>query len=328
VATDRPLSGEHVFGRGRVLIICLEDDLTELRRRVRAARLHHGVSADELRGWLYLWAPTGMKIAEQRDGSRAMAPGNLERQLRAFISERKIDLVIIDPLVKTHTADENDNAAIDAVCCILARLAADMNCAVDVPHHERKDGAPEPGNVNRGRGAGSFKDAGRLLYTLTPMTDAEREQFGLAEAERRSLVRVDSAKVNIAPPSTEARWFRIVGVPLGNGTDLYPHGDTVPTVKPWQPPDLWREMKPSTINAILDQIERGPAEGRRYSPAAQSKDRAAWRAVLDHCPTLTEKQAQSVITTWLKTGRLESRPYHDPKERRDQAGLFVVKRAG
>ena len=40
--------------------------------------------------------------------------------------------------------------------------------------------------------------------------------------------RVDSAKVNIAPPSIEARWFRIVGVPIGNGTDLYPDGDEVP----------------------------------------------------------------------------------------------------
>jgi hypothetical protein len=328
LATGRPLTGEHVFQRCRVLIVCLEDSLDELRRRVRAARLHHDITADELRGWLYLWAPAGLKIAEQRDGSRTVAPGELEQQIRAFIAERKIDLVIIDPLVKTHTAEENDNTAIDAVCCILARLAADMDCAIDVPHHERKAGSPEAGDASRGRGATSFRDAARLLYTLTPMTEAERDQFGLAEADRRSLIRVDSAKVNIAPPSIEAQWFRIVGVALGNETDLYPHGDTVPTVERWHPPDLWRELPIATANAILDQVERGPGEGRRYSPAKQAEDRAAWRVVQDHCPIFTEKQCQAVILTWLKTGMLEGRDYDDPILRKERKGLFVIRRPG
>ncbi len=183
-----------------------------------------------------MWTPTGLKIAEQRDNFRVVVPGELEQQLRAFIAARQIDVVEIDPLVKAHTADENDNNALDGVAIILARLATDMKCAVDLPQHERKGGAAEPGDANRGRGASSYRDAARLLYTITPMTDAEREQFGLTEAERRSLIRVDSAKVNIAPPSIEARWFRIVGVPLGNGTDLYPHGDEVPTVEPWNSP--------------------------------------------------------------------------------------------
>jgi hypothetical protein len=329
LATGRPLTGEHVFERGRVLIVCLEDSLDELRRRVRAARLHHGVTAAEVRGWLYFWAPAGLKIAEQRDGSRQIVPGELEQQLRAFIADRMIDLVIIDPLVKTHTADENDNTAIDAVCCILARLADDLNCAVDILHHERKSGSPEAGDANRGRGASSFRDAARLLYTLTPMTEAERDQFGLAEADRRSLIRVDSAKVNIAPPSIEAQWLRIVGVQLGNGTELYPHGDTVPTVEPWDPPDLWRNLPIATVNAILDQIERGPAEGRRYSAAnSAGADRAAWRVVLDHCPALVEKQCRMVISTWLKNQVIESRDYYDTADRKTRSGLFVIKRPG
>ena len=56
--------------------------------------------------------------------------------------------------------------------------------------------------------------------------------FGVTEAERRSLIRMDSAKVNIAPPATSAKWFRLVGVGLGNGTAEYPHGDEVQTVEP------------------------------------------------------------------------------------------------
>jgi hypothetical protein len=329
LATGRPLTGEHVFLRCRVLIVCLEDSLDELRRRVRAARLHHGVIADELGGWLYYWAPAGLKIAEQRDGSHTVAPGDLEQQLRTFIAERKIDLIILDPLVKTHTAEENDNTALDAVACILARLAEDLNCAVDILHHERKAGAPEAGDPNRGRGASSFRDAARLLYTLTQMTEDERKKFGLAEVERRSLLRVDSAKVNIAPPATEARWFKIVGVPLGNGTDLYPNGDTVPTVEPWDPPDLWRNLPIAIVNAILDQIERGPAEGRKYSAANRAgEDRAAWRVVKDHCPRLEDEQCQTVISTWLKNGMIESQDYDDPVTRKKRSGLIVAKRPG
>jgi hypothetical protein len=329
LATGRPLTGEHVFLRCRVLIVSLEDNIDELRRRVRAARLHHGVAAEDIKGWLYLWSPAGLKVAEQKDGSRAVVPGELERQLRAEITKRRIDLVMIDPLLKAHGCEENDNGAIDAVAIILARLAADLNCAIDTLHHAPKTGASEAGDANRGRGASAFRDAARLLYTVTRMTEAEREQFGLPEAERRSLIRVDSAKVNIAPPSIEARWFRIVGVPLGNVTPIYPRGDEVPVAEPWFPPDLWREMSMATTNEILDAIDKGPADGRRYSPAKQATgDRAAWRIVQEHRTNLSEKQCQSVIDTWLKNGMLEKRDYQDPILHKSRAGLFVSKRPG
>ena len=330
LATGRPITGEHIFERGRVLVVSLEDNLDELRRRVRAARLHHGIAAEGLKGWLFLWAPAGLKVAQQREGSRVVVPGELERLLRAEIIERRIDLVMLDPLVKAHGCEENDNGAIDAVAIILARLAADLNCAIDTLHHERKGGSADAGNSNRGRGASSFRDAARLLYTITGMTDAERDQFGVTEAERRSMIRVNSAKVNIAPPSIEARWFRIVGVPLGNGTALYPRGDEVPTVEPWNPPDLWREITTAVSNDILDQIERGPGEGQRYSAEKQAAatDRAAWRVVQNLCPSLSDKQCKTVVAEWTKNGVLESRTYQDAEQRKARMGLFVGKRPG
>ena len=42
VATSKPITGEHVHVRGRVLIVCLEDNLAEVQRRVAACMLHHG----------------------------------------------------------------------------------------------------------------------------------------------------------------------------------------------------------------------------------------------------------------------------------------------
>jgi hypothetical protein len=58
-ATKRELTGEYVFQRCRVLIVSLEDDAKELRRRILAARLHHNIPPEEVRGWLFLAAPGG-----------------------------------------------------------------------------------------------------------------------------------------------------------------------------------------------------------------------------------------------------------------------------
>src|SRR4051812_46253101 len=58
LAIGRPLTGEYVHKRTRVLIVSLEDDAEELRRRVLAARIYHNVSAAELKGWLFLAAPS------------------------------------------------------------------------------------------------------------------------------------------------------------------------------------------------------------------------------------------------------------------------------
>ncbi|WP_419693200.1 AAA family ATPase [Mesorhizobium muleiense] len=59
LATGRNLTGAYVFQRCRVLLISLEDDKDELRRRVKAAQMHHGISDSDLKGWLFLAAPGG-----------------------------------------------------------------------------------------------------------------------------------------------------------------------------------------------------------------------------------------------------------------------------
>ena len=329
LATGRPLTGEYVFRRCRVLIVSFEDDRDELRRRVRAAMLHHGIDEAELAGWLFLAAAgrRGWKLARAVDGNNQVA--ELRNRIEHTISHRQIDVFSLDPFVKIHALEENSNDAIDFVLSILADIADRHNCAVDAPHHTSK-GAADPGNADRGRGASAFKDAARLVYSLTRMSADDAALFGVPDADRRALIRVDLAKVNITPPATEARWFKLIGVPLGNSTPDYPNGDEVQTVEPWQPPDFWRSIPASVANQILDQIEVGLPDGRRYSPAAQAKDRAAWSLVQAAVPTLTEAQSKLVIATWLKNGLVDSRSYHDPAERRERAALFVnpAKRPG
>ena len=323
LATGKELTGEHVFQRCRVLIVSLEDDDQELKRRIRATRLYHNIDVDEVRGWLFLSAP-GNKVGKlmELDNKGRTQRSTLADILDATIIKRKIDLVSLDPFVKSHAVDENMNKQIDAVMEVLTDLTAKHNIAIDIPHHTRK-GAADPGNADRGRGASAQKNAGRLIYTLTPMTAEEGKAFGIEDEQRHALIRMDSGKVNIAPKLWKAQWFRLVGVQLDNATELYPHGDNVQTAEPWTPPDVWEDLDAARINRILDKIDAGLADGRRYSDASRAEDRAAWKVVVDEMPEKTEAQAREIIKTWVKNGLLERKKYEDPVQRREQSGLFV-----
>jgi hypothetical protein len=323
LATGRSLTGEHVFQRCRVLIVSLEDGVDELRRRIKAVLIHHGIELSELKGWLFLAAPgaaAGKLMALDPRGRPVT--GGLAAKLASTITARKIDIVSLDPFIKTHSVEENSNSAIDDVVQILSGMSITHNMAVDTPHHMSK-GAPDPGNANRGRGASSAKDGGRLVYTLTSMTTDEAQAFGLSEAERRRLVRMDSGKVNIAPPADKATWFRLVGVRIDNGTELYPNGDEVQTVEPWTPPETFAGLTNLIANQILNDIDAGLPDGNRYSDASSAGDRAAWQIVVNYIPEKKEAAARDIIKTWKKSGLLTARDYGNPVTRKTVKGLYV-----
>ena len=160
--------------------------------------------------------------------------GKLQGKLKGLISHYKADLIGIDPFVKTHAVGENDNVLIDKVTKVLVDLSHEMNIAADVPHHVSKalKNDSEPGDANRGRGASAMKDAARLVYTLNVMTKDEAKTFGIKEEDRWAYVRMDKGKVNIVPPSRQAKWFHLIGVPIGNVTEIYPNGDEVQVIHP------------------------------------------------------------------------------------------------
>jgi hypothetical protein len=329
LATGRTLTNEHIFQRCRVLIVSLEDDDKELRRRIRAARLHHKTSLSELDGWLFLAAP-GAKAGKllEMDKRGRVVIGKLAANLEAAIVTHKIDLVMLDPFVKTHSVEENLNSAIDDVAQLLTDLATKHNIAVDAPHHVRK-GQMEPGDADAGRGASAMVAAARLVNTCIPMNEDEARLFGIPQEDRREYIRVDSAKVNIAKASRTAQWFHLVNVPLDNATGQYPAGDQVQTVEPWEPPNAWSGTSSVVLNAILTEIDGGLTDkngkptGQRYSNAPAAKDRQVWPVVQKHYPQKTEGECRTIIHAWLQTGLLYPEDYDDPVDRKRRKGLKV-----
>ena len=320
LAAGRSLLGHRIYQRCRVMVMSLEDDQDELWRRLLAICLHHHINPVDLRGWLFCANFNGAKIAEEINGRRVI--GKLEPMLRKAIERRRPGLVILDPFVKLHALDENDNPDMDFVCSRLVKLAQEYNIAIDSPAHTRK-GALVAGDSDNRRGASAQRDAARLDYTLTAMTEAEAKQLGIELEARKGYVRLDRAKANIVR-AIRASWYRLVNVPLGNSTELYPEGDDVQALEIWEPPDVQVELEPDCLGRILDRIDAGMPDGNRYSHHPNAKKRAAWPIVVAEMPGTVEAQAREIIKSLIDRKIIISRNYEKPKDGREIEGLFVT----
>src|SRR6516164_10168285 len=261
------------------------------------------------------------KLAELDAKGRRRQIGALDGMLRWAIARTGCSLVVLDPFVKIHALNENDNPDMDFVCSALIRIAQDCGIAVHSPAHTHK-GQIQAGDADARRGASAQRDAGRLDYTFTVMSEEEAEKFGIHPDERKSFVRLDKAKANLTR-AIKAEWFRLVSVSLGNATALYPDGDDMQAIERWKPPETWADLSSETLNAILNEIDTEMPGGRRYSGKPQATDRAAWKVVQRHSSNKTEAQCREIIKDWIKAGVLFETKYHDPNARKDEWGLFV-----
>ena len=302
IASGKPLSGEFIFKRSRVLLISLEDDKNEINRRIKAvllwyARAPHFLKREDLAGYLYFATPKQLAKLAMLDSRRARVYGVLEKQIREAIKRLKIDLVSLDPFVKTHGLEENSSGDMDFVCDLLARIAVEENVAVDSPHHVHK-GTIEPGNADAGRGSSGIRDAARLVFTLVSMTEEEAQEFNVPLDQRRYYVRFDPAKINIAAPPQRATWFKLESQPINNGNATYPNGDTVQVAVPWKPQTPFDDIETPIINRILDEIAAGFDDGaRRYSSAPAAKDRAVYPVIQKYVSEKNDTQCRRIINS-------------------------------
>jgi hypothetical protein len=323
LASGRALVGDYVHHRSRVLIVTAEDNMEEMRRRLRAARMQHGIDVIGS-GWLGVVCLTGMKdavsIARVSDNGDVVETGDADR-IAETIRLFRADAVILDPFVKLSGAPENSNDGTDVVMRALVRIADRCQCAVLVIHHNRK-GQASPGDPDLARGAGSLIAAARIALTVTGMSPDEASTMGIPEEERVRLVRVDDAKVNLTPKATKARWYSLESVALGNGTPAYPKGDNVQAVVSWTPPETWDGLGSDVLNRILDDLDAG-VDGERYRAGPKATALAAWTVVQLHAPDKTEAQCREIIRTWVANGLLKVEEYHSKSARRTVNGVVV-----
>ncbi|MDR8402246.1 helicase RepA family protein [Paraburkholderia sp. USG1] len=107
-------------------------------------------------------------------------------------------LVIIDPLRRFHSGEENDAAHMTVVVEAFERLATTTGAAVILSHHTNRSsalaGAGELASASRGSSA--LTDGVRWQANLSVVNEQTAARFGISEIERRCLVRLDIAKAN------------------------------------------------------------------------------------------------------------------------------------
>jgi hypothetical protein len=157
------------------------------------------------------------------------------------------------------------------------------------------------------------------------MTEDEAKKFGIDDRDRKKYIRVESSKVNLAAANQDTVWFELVGVDLGNATDVYSHGDNVAAAKRWWPPDeMIGGVAAKLGRQILDLIDVGLPGGGRYSPHRNAHgESAATNAVMTVIPNYSRAKAWQVIETFWEEQRLYGAEYRDENQRKTKAGLFV-----
>lgn len=302
--------------RRRCLNYNVEDDNDEQRRRLSATLRQFDAVPADLAGWL-------ARVGPEREGQ--LLHVDLDRQVRAtevledlerHMEAWKPEVVVLDPLVELHDAEENDNGLLRMVVARLRHLARAYDCAVLVVAHTRKGAGGNAGNADLVRGAGAISGAARVVLTLLEMDEAEARDLGIPADQRRRYFRVDGAKSNYAPV-TEAEWFERDGVMLDNG-------ERAPAALPWTPPQPMRDVSPADLNAALDRIAEGPAPGVLYTASKRGgADRWAG-GVLMEAAGIGEDQARLLLSAWVRNGLLVEVRFRHPEARRDMVGVRVV----
>ena len=328
VATGRPLLAgttqshqARVHTPGNVWFYNLEDPLEEMERRIAAALLHYRIPPAEIAGKLF--ADSGRDrplIIAGRDQRGNLLASPIAPALVAELRRRAVKLLIVDPFVQSHSAEENRNEEMNSVMALWGQVSHQADVSLWLAHHFRKGGTN--GDGESFRGAGAIQGAARVMTTLGTMTAEEADKLGVEEDQRRQFIRLDSAKSNMAVQPDRATWLRLVSVNLGNGTDEYPDGDSVQVIEPWAPPSPWDGMPWEIVLGLLKKLEDGPEPGERYALAKQAGSRWAGKVVIDIAGK-TEKRASAMLKAWKENGVLEEKEYMSNQKKKVVSGLEV-----
>jgi hypothetical protein len=321
LATGRPFLGERVHHAAPAWVFNLEDPLEEMQRRLAALMRHHAIPPAEVSGRLFLNAGRLRRLVmAEPDGSGGIALPDREPLIAAALAAG-VGLIVVDPFVKSHRLDENSNMEMDVAATAWSEVAERTGAAVLLVHHVRKGTAD---SVDATRGAKAITDAARSASLLSPMTPEEAQALGVPERERWRHVRLDDAKVNLAPRADSARWYRLETVTLGNATALYPLGDSVAAIAPWSPPNPFRDLSPADCNTALDAIAAG-CDGHAYTRHRTGRAGARWAGnVLEHLFAIPPDEAARILAIWLRNGLLVETEYRHPDQRKSRMGLKVV----
>lgn len=225
VASGMPITGDDIhgaYGEGvPVWVYNTEDSLNDIKRRIAGICIHFNIPKEKLKNIKLISGQKTPLIMAYDTNLGPVVNDAAIAGLAGYIKKHGIKVLILDPFVRTHRVSENDNMAIDLVASRFSAIAADTGCAVSIVHHSRKKGKDgDKGDLDSGRGASSLGCAARISETLEPMSDQERDAYGISEEDQWKYVRLDEAKGNIRPGRGKEKWLKKISVRLPNGNSV------------------------------------------------------------------------------------------------------------
>lgn len=310
LASGRQLLGEWVPSGGlRAWVYNLEDPRDEMDRRVIGAMIHHGVKPDEVDGKLFLDTGRERPLCTAVDirGEVSIVRPEIEA-LAAALTERQIDVLIVDPFVSSHRVSENSSGAIDLVAKEWARLADRCNCAIELVHHTRKTGGQEA-TTEDGRGSTALLGAARSGRVLNKMSEDDRKKAGV-DQDPATYFGIDRDKANLAPVGAR-QWIRMASVDLGQG-------DHVGVATSWQWPDAFDGVGVRQLIDVQREVHRRHEAGT--PPRASDQAGADWigSVVADVCGLDVDEdkaRIKALIKSWMASGALVKGEWIDPTRR-------------
>ncbi|CAM5423687.1 AAA family ATPase [Sphingobium scionense] len=304
LCTGRPLLGKQVWeGQKRVWLWNLEDDLDELSRSIQASAKHYGLTGADVADRLFV--DSGMEgaslcTATEEDGFRLLVP--VYDALLAELTDRRIDVLVVDPFVSSHEVEENANGKIDKIAKAWARVAKAANCAIVLVHHTSKAGSGEVTAMSA-RGAVALINACRSTLVLNRMDKERAEQLGIGDDDRRRYFAVEDDKHNRAP-AEKADWYRLASVDLGNGDDDGNPGDSVGVAEPWTAPNPFDDLTVGHLVAVQSAIAAG--DWKEHHTANDWVGNEVARVLgLDESEKADKARIKALLKVWISEGALK-----------------------
>jgi hypothetical protein len=260
--------------------------------------VHYDLKPEDTAG--YLFRDSGRKmpiiIATQTRSGTIIARPVVDAVIDT-IRRNQIDVMLIDPFVKSHRVTENDNLAIDIIAEQWAAIADTTNCSIEVTHHTRKVGGADV-TVEDSRGASALMSAARVGRVLNRMSREEVEKSGIEKGQGWRYFRNDRAgegKANMSPPPERADWFKLESVDLGNG-------DNVGVVTVWKWPGPFDGITVHELRAA----QKAVSEGGPWRASYQATD---WVGIpiakalkLDPRKPSDRSKVRGLLAAWIENG--------------------------
>jgi len=296
MATGKDILGTETLPR-RVWVWNLEDPLEELQRRIAGICQHYNVKQEDFADRLYVNSGRDSKllIADSERGEAALTPAVDE--ITHFINEHSIDVIIVDPFVSSHRLNENDNGQMDMVVKAWGQIADRGNCAVELVHHVRKAQPGQSASYGDARGASALTDAARHVRRLQRMTAEEARLAGIDEREFWQYSREADSKDNLAPPSRDSSWRKMVSVEIANG-------DSIGVMEAWQWPDAFDDVTAADLAHVQNLIRDG--EWREDVRSKQWVGLAVAQVLgLDERDEAVKSKIKTMLQTWIDNKELK-----------------------